>query len=79
LYLREIFASTKNKCHINSNDQSRLTEVNTTSAIRETPRIFWNPKVYWPVRSIPPLCLSSFFRPEDKQKPTKTQKLFCGT
>ena len=60
LYLRERFASIQNKCHINSNEQSRLTEVNTASAIRETSRIFWNPKVYRRVRSIPPLCLSSF-------------------
>jgi hypothetical protein len=59
-YLREKFASIQNKCRINSNEQSHLTEVNTASAIRETPRIFWNPKVYRRVRSIPPLCLSSF-------------------
>ena len=60
LCLRERFASIQNKCHINSNEQSRLTEFNTASAIRETPRIFWNPKVYRRVHSIPPLCLSYF-------------------
>jgi hypothetical protein len=37
-----------------------LTEVNTASAIWETPHIFWNPKVYRGVHSIPRLCPSSF-------------------
>jgi hypothetical protein len=60
LYLRERFASIQNKCNINSNEECRLTEVNTASVIRETLRIFWNPKVYRWVHSIPPLCLSSF-------------------
>jgi hypothetical protein len=60
LCLRERFASIQNKSRINSNEQSCLTEVSTASGIRETPRIFWNPKVYRRVHSIPPRCLSSF-------------------
>lgn len=72
-YLRRRFASIQNKCHINSNEQSRLTEINAVSAIRENPRIFWNPIVYPRVHSIPPLRLSSFSSlftiPEDKLKP----------
>lgn len=83
LHLRRRFASIQNKCHTNSNEQSRLTVVNTASAIRETPSIFWNPNVYRRVHSISPVRLSSFSPlftiPEDKQKPAKTQKLFCGT
>jgi hypothetical protein len=60
LCLRERFASIQNKCHLNSNEQSRLTEVNTASAIWETPRIFFFLYVYRRVRSIPPLCLLYF-------------------
>lgn len=60
LYLRGRFESIRNKCHINCNEQSRLTEVNAASAIRETPRIFWNPMVYRRVHNIPPLRISSF-------------------
>ena len=41
---RKVCIHTEKKCHINSKEHSRLTEVKTASAIRETARIFLEPE-----------------------------------